>query len=57
MDLERSEFLFRVWTLSAAAVTVAVTILLLFAVLSPDISLDLPGISRCQGGECFNGGD
>ncbi|MGH8990047.1 MAG: hypothetical protein ACRDYV_17925 [Acidimicrobiia bacterium] len=56
MERDRSDFLFEVWTLSAAAVTVAVTILLIFAVLSPDISVDIPGVGRCRGGECFSGG-
>jgi hypothetical protein len=58
MSTERSDLLFFVTVVSMATVTVAVTILLLFAALSPDISVDTPGISGCRSaGECgFSGG-
>lgn len=43
-DLDRSDFMFLVWTVSLAVVTVAVTLLLAFAALSPEISVDIPGL-------------
>ncbi len=55
-DTERSDFLFFVGTISAAMVATAVTILLVFAALSPDISIDIPGVDGCRGGSCFSGG-
>jgi len=55
-DLQRSDFIFGVSVVSTAVVAVAVTLLLLFAALSPEINLDIPGVGRCQGGECFGGG-
>ena len=55
-DSERSDFLFFVGTVSAAVVVTAVTILMAFAALSPEISIDIPGIDRCRGGSCFGGG-
>jgi hypothetical protein len=57
MNPERSDFLFFVGVVSTATVTVAVTILMLFAALSPEINVDIPGIDRCRGGSCFSGGD
>jgi hypothetical protein len=58
MSPEQSDQLFFVTVVSTACVTVAVTILLLFAALSPEISVDIPGISGCRSaGECgFSGG-
>lgn len=55
-NLERSDFIFGVGVISTAVVAVAVTLLLLFAALSPEINLDIPGVGRCNGGECFGGG-
>lgn len=49
-------FMFGVGVISTAVVAVAVTLLLIFAALSPAISLDFPGVGRCRGGECFGGG-
>ena len=57
MNPERSDFLFFVGVVSTATVTVAVTILMLFAALSPEINVDIPGIDRCRVGSCFSGGD
>lgn len=64
--LERSEpggsgvspvtFMFGVGVISTAVVAVAVTLLMIFAALSPEISLDVPGVGRCRGSECFSGG-
>jgi hypothetical protein len=48
--------MFGVGVISTAVVAVAVTLLLIFAALSPAISLDFPGVGRCRGGECFGGG-
>ncbi len=56
MTPERSDFLFFVTVMSTATVTVAVTILLLFAALSPQISVDIPGVSSCRNGACGFGG-
>ncbi len=56
MSPERSDQLFYVTVVSTACVTVAVTILLLFAALSPELSIDIPGVSGCRSGECFGGG-
>ncbi|MDQ3945988.1 MAG: hypothetical protein M3357_12720 [Actinomycetota bacterium] len=53
---ERSDFLFNVGVLSTAVVAVAVTVLLFFAALSPEISVDIPGVGRCRGAGCFSGG-
>ena len=55
-DRERSDFMFGVGVISTAVVAVAVTLLLLFAALSPQINLDIPGVGRCRGGGCFGGG-
>ncbi|MGH9038482.1 MAG: hypothetical protein ACRD0O_22220 [Acidimicrobiia bacterium] len=55
-DLERADFMFVVGMISTAVVAVAVTLLLIFAALSPEISLDIPGVGRCRGSECFSGG-
>ncbi len=55
-DLERSDFLFTTAVVSTAVVAVAVAILMLFAALSPEISLDIPGVSRCRGASCLSGG-
>ncbi len=56
INRERSDFMFGVGVISTAAVAVAVTVLLLFAALSPQITVDIPGVGRCRGGECFSGG-
>ena len=50
-DLDRSDFLFRAWTISVAIVTVVITLLLAVAALSPEVSVDVPGLGRG-----FNGG-
>jgi hypothetical protein len=55
-DRERSDFVFGVGVISTAVVAVAITLLLLFAALSPEVNLDFPGVGRCNGGECFGGG-
>ncbi len=56
MTNERSDLLFFVTVVSTATVAVAVTILLLFAALSPNISVDIPGVSQCRSGACGFGG-
>ena len=56
IDRERSDFMFGVGVISTAAVAVAVTVLLLFAALSPEITVDIPGVGRCRGEQCFGGG-
>lgn len=48
--------MFGVGVVSTAVVAVAVTLLLLFAALSPEISVDIPGVGRCRGAGCVSGG-
>ena len=55
MNPERSDLLFFVTVVSTAAVAVAVTIFLVFAALSPNISVDIPG-GQCRGAICGLGG-
>ena len=56
IDRERSDFMFDVGVISTAVVAVAVTVLLLFAALSPEITVDIPGVGRCRGEQCGGGG-
>lgn len=48
-DLERSDFVFTVGVLSVAVVAVAVSLFLIFAFLSPEISIDIPGGGGVRG--------
>lgn len=50
-ELDRSDFMFYVGVVSAAVVAVALTLFVLLAVLSPEISVDLPS-GRCRGAAC-----
>ena len=56
-NYERSDFAWRAGVISAAVITVAMTVFLLLAALSPQISIDIPGVGRCRGPACASGGD
>lgn len=53
---ERQDFVFIVTTVSAALVAVVTFLFVVLAALSPQISVDIPGIGRCSAGECIQGG-
>ena len=52
---ERSDFMWRAGVVSTAVITVALTVFLLLAAFSPQISFDVPGVSRCRGTACAGG--
>lgn len=56
-DYQRSDFIWRTGVVSAALVAVAMTVFLLLAAFSPQISIDVPGVGRCSGPACASGGD
>ena len=56
-DYQRSDFVWRIGVVSAALVTVAMTVFLLLAAFSPEIRIDVPGVGRCAGPACTSGGD
>jgi hypothetical protein len=49
--------MWRAGVVSAATIAVAMTVFFLLAALSPQITVDVPGIGRCQGPACASGGD
>ena len=53
----QSEFLWRTGVVSAALVAVAMIMFFLLAAFSPQITLDVPGVGRCNGPACASGGD
>lgn len=57
MSYERSDFMWRAGVVSTAVVAVAMTVFLLVAAFSPEISVDVPGVGRCRGPACASGGD
>jgi hypothetical protein len=54
--LDRSDFVYAVSVISAAIASLLVFCFIVLAVLSPDIEVNIPGVSRCQGSECLGGG-
>ncbi len=56
-NYERSDFMWRAGVISAAVIAVAMTVFLLLAALSPQITVDVPGVGRCTGPACASGGD
>ena len=56
-NYERSDFVWRAGVVSAAVVAVAMTVFLLLAAFSPQITVDVPGVGRCRGPACASGGD
>lgn len=56
-DYQRSDFMWRAGLVSTAVVAVAMTVFLLLAAFSPQISVDVPGVGRCPGPACAGGGD
>jgi hypothetical protein len=56
-NYERSDFVWRAGVVSAAVIAVAMSVFLLLAVLSPEITIDVPGVGRCRGPACASGGD
>ena len=56
-NYERSDFVWRTGVVSTALVAVAMTVFLLLAAFSPQISIDVPGVGRCMGPSCTGGGD
>jgi hypothetical protein len=44
-------------SVSTAVVAVAMTVFLLLAAFSPQITVDVPGVGRCRGAACASGGD
>ncbi|HEV3363414.1 MAG TPA: hypothetical protein VG795_04620 [Acidimicrobiia bacterium] len=56
-DHQRSDFMWRAGVVSTALVAVAMTVFLLLAALSPQITVDVPGVGRCRGPACAGGGD
>ena len=56
-NYERSDFVWQAGVVSAAVIAVAMSVFLLVAAFSPQISIDVPGIGRCTGPACTRGGD
>jgi hypothetical protein len=56
-NYERSDFVWRAGVVSAAVVAVAMSVFLLLAAFSPEITVDVPGVGRCRGPACASGGD
>ena len=56
-DYQRSDFMWHAGVVSTAVVAVAMTVFLLLAAFSPQITVDVPGIGRCRGPACASGGD
>jgi hypothetical protein len=56
-NYERSDFVWRAGVVSAAVVAVAMSVFLLLAAFSPEITVDVPGVGRCRGPACVSGGD
>ena len=56
-DYQRSDFMWHAGVVSTAVITVAMTVFLLLAAMSPQISVDVPGVGRCRGSACASGGD
>ena len=54
---ERLDFMWRAGVVSTAVVAVAMTVFLLLAAFSPEITFDIPGVGRCRGAACASGGD
>jgi hypothetical protein len=57
MSDERLNFMWCAGVVSTAAIAVAMTVFLLMAAFSPEITVDVPGIGRCRGSACASGGD
>jgi hypothetical protein len=56
-DRQRSDFMWCAGVVSTAVVAVAMTVFLLLAAFSPQITVDVPGVGRCRGPACTSGGD
>jgi hypothetical protein len=54
-SFDRSDFLYVITVLSGALVAVLLFLATLLVVLSPGISVDIPGVGRCKGAECIGG--
>jgi hypothetical protein len=49
------DFLYVITVLSGALVAVLLFLATLLVILSPGISVDIPGVGRCKGAECIGG--
>ena len=54
-SLNRSDLNYAIAVVSAALAALLVFCFLVLAFLSPDISVNIPGASRCKGAECVTG--
>jgi hypothetical protein len=55
-SFNRSNFVYAVSVVTGALASLLVFCFLVFAFLSPDIEVNLPGGSGCRGTECIPGG-
>ena len=54
-SFDRSDFLFAITVVSGAVVAVLLFLATFLVILSPGISVDIPGVGRCRGAECIGG--